>query len=156
MIHRLVILVVMSVAVLSCKGEERAPSPLAKVAKGCHDSEISCPRPIFSVDDLQASTRYYRDALGFKIDWVYGEPPDFGSVSRGDGVLFLCQRCQGQPGAWTMMFARNVDQLHDDFVKRGARIMMPPTDMPWGLREMNVADLDGNVLRFGSGIDHDD
>jgi uncharacterized glyoxalase superfamily protein PhnB len=39
-------------------------------------------------------------------------------------------------------------------VKRGARIKMPPTDMPWGVREMKVADRDGNVLRFGSAIEH--
>ncbi|HEU5058102.1 MAG TPA: glyoxalase superfamily protein [Kofleriaceae bacterium] len=154
MIHRLVIAAALAALAAGCKRtSEPAASPLATLAKACHDSEISCPRPIFTVDDLAASTRYYRDALGFKIDWVYGEPPDFGSVSRGDGVLFLCQRCQGQPGAWTMMFARDVDQLHDDFVERGARVKMPPTDMPWGLREMNVADLDGNILRFGSGID---
>ncbi len=126
---------------------------MAEMAKACtHDSELSCPRPIFTVGDLAASTRYYQDALGFKLDWDHGDPPSFGSVSRGDGVLFLCQQCQGHAGAWAMMFARDVDALHQEFVKRGARIRMPPTDMPWGLREMHVSDPDGNVLRFGAGI----
>jgi uncharacterized glyoxalase superfamily protein PhnB len=55
-----------------------------------------------------------------------------------------------------MMFVRDIDRLHDELRERGARIEMPPTDMPWGLREMNVADLDGNVLRFGAGIKDDD
>ena len=160
MIRRLGLLVALSlvVALGACKRDEPAPpSPLAKLAKACaHDSEVSCPRPILTVDDLAASTRYFRDALGFTIDWQYGEPPDFASVSRGDGVLFLCQRCQGHPGGWVMMFVRDIDRLHDELRERGARIKMPPTDMPWGLREMNVADLDGNVLRFGSGIEDDD
>jgi hypothetical protein len=34
-------------------------------------------------------------------------------------------------------------------------IQMPPTDTRWGLRELHVADPDGNVIRFGSHGDHD-
>lgn len=134
------------------KHDRPAPTPIAEAARAClqHDAEISCPRPILTVADLSASTRYYRDKLGFRLDWEYGEPPDFASVSRGDGVLFMCQGCQGHPGAWTMLFARDVDKLHDELAKRGAIIRMPPTEMPWGLREMHVSDPDGNVLRFGS------
>lgn len=153
----LVVLVVVAVGgLVGCrKDEEKKASPMAEMAKKCaHDSEISCPHPIFSVADLKASERYYKDALGFKLDWDYGDPPTFGSVSRGDGVLFLCQQCQGQPGAWVMLFVRDIDKLHEELVERGARIRMPPTDMPWGLREMNVSDLDGNVLRFGASTDH--
>ena len=139
------------------RSEGKAPSPIARAAKAClhHDSEMSCPRPILTVADLAASTRYYRDKLGFKLDWEYGEPPDFASVSRGDGVLFVCQGCQAHPGSWTMLFTRDVDKLHEELRKRGATIRMAPTDMPWGMREMQVSDPDGNVLRFGSGIDDD-
>ena len=152
--HRLIILLV-AVGAFGCKGESKHESPLAQAAKACHDSEVSCPRPILSVRDLGASIRYYRDKLGFKLDWEYGDPPDFASVSRGDGVFFMCENCQGKPGSWSMLFARDVDRLHDEFRKKGAEIRMAPTDMPWGLREMHVADPDGNVLRFGSGLDHD-
>jgi catechol 2,3-dioxygenase-like lactoylglutathione lyase family enzyme len=131
----------------------RRNDPLVESARACaHDAELSCPRPIVGVRDLRASQRYYRDALGFKIDWEYGEPADFSSVSRGDSVLFLCQGCDGPRGAWAMMFARNVDHLHEEFVRNHAIIKMPPTDMPWGLREMQVADPDGNMMRFGSAI----
>ena len=148
------LVVVVAVGLVGCGREEKAPAPLAKLAAACaHDSELSCPRPILTVRNLAASTRYYREKLGFKLDWEYGDPPDFASVSRGEGVFFMCQDCQGHPGAWAMLFARDVDRLHDEFRKKGAEIRMAPTDMPWGLREMHVADPDGNILRFGSGID---
>jgi catechol 2,3-dioxygenase-like lactoylglutathione lyase family enzyme len=144
----------LAVAVLGCKKEVEKRSPLAEAARACSDeSELSCPRPILNVRSLEASQRYYRDALGFKVDWAYGDPPDFGSVSRGHGVLFMCQGCQGTPGAWVMMFTPDVDALHDEVRRKGALIRMPPTNMPWGLREMHVSDPDGNVLRFGTGID---
>ncbi len=145
-----------AMAVLGCdKGESR--SPLVEAARKCIDAggDLSCAVPIFNVHDLRAGLNYYRDALGFKIDWQYGEPPDFGSVSRGSSVIFLCQGCQGNPGTWTMVFTRDVDRLHEEFRGKKAIIRMAPTNMPWGMREMHVSDPDGNVLRFGAGIDHD-
>ena len=130
------------------------PSNLAEVAEECsHGGELSCPRPILNVHDLATSQEYYRNALGFQLDWEHGEPPDFASVSRGDATIFMCEGCQGMPGAWMMVFARDVDSLYEEIRKRGARIRMPPKDMPWGIRELHVADPDGNVIRFGSSIE---
>jgi len=146
---------VVAVGLAGCgRSERRAEPELARMAKAClqHDSEMSCPHPILTVADLAATTRYYKDKLGFKLDWEYGEPPDFASFSRGDAALFMCQQCQAPPGAWTMLFTRDVDRLHDELRKRGAIIKMAPADKPWGLREMQVSDPDGNVLRFGSAI----
>jgi catechol 2,3-dioxygenase-like lactoylglutathione lyase family enzyme len=150
-----VVLLGLALGAAGCKGDKQT-SPLLEMARACaHDGELSCARPIFTVRDLRASLAYYRDALGFKVDWEYGEPPGFGSVSRGHGGLFMCQDCQGHPGAWAMMFTPDVDRLHAELVRRKAIIRMPPTDMPWRMREMHVADPDGNILRFGSGLDDD-
>jgi catechol 2,3-dioxygenase-like lactoylglutathione lyase family enzyme len=146
-------LVAVAIVVLAaCSGdpEPAREHPLVAMAKACHGGELSCPRPIITVDSLRASQAYYRDKLGFTIDWDHGDPPDFGAVSRGDYQVFLCQRCQGHPGAWSMTFVRDVDKLHEELVRRGAIIQMPPSEMPWGLREMQVADPDGNVIRFGA------
>jgi catechol 2,3-dioxygenase-like lactoylglutathione lyase family enzyme len=143
------------VGLRACARDAEVPS-LAATARACEDGDLSCPRPIYSVDDLAASLRYYRDSLGFRVDWTHGEPARFASVTRGGATLFLCDGCPGQPGAWSMSFSPDVDRLHDELRRRGAIIRMAPTDMPWGLREMNVADPDGNILRIGTGIDEDD
>jgi predicted enzyme related to lactoylglutathione lyase len=143
-----------SVSLVSCTS--KAPSPLAEIAAKCaHDHEGSCAVPILNVGSLKRSQAYYRDSLGFKVNWEHGDPPDFGSVSRGQGVIFMCQSCQGNPGTWIMMFTADIDGLHRTFRKNGALIRMPPTNMPWGMREMHVSDPDGNVIRFGMGLDHD-
>jgi len=152
-------MLVVAVLVLGCGNDAQPPrkqqpnKALAEMARKCtHDTEVSCARPIFGVKNLRASQAYYHDALGFKLDWDYGEPADFGSVSRGDGQIFLAQG--GGGGSWIMMFVRDVDKLHKEFAERKAIIKMPPTDMPWGMREMQVEDPDGNVMRFGSSLDH--
>lgn len=142
----------LALMLLACTREER--SPFLTAMEACHDSELSCPRPIFNVHSLKDSQRYYRDKLGFKIDWEHGSPPDFGSVSRGHGVIFLCQDCQGKPGAWAMIFAPKVDELYEEFRGKGALVRQPPRNMPWKLREMHVSDPDGNVLRLAGPLEH--
>lgn len=143
--------VVLLGGLIGCSSE---PESLRETARSIqYESELSAPRPILDVQDLQASFRYYRDQLGFKVDWEEGDPPDFGSVSRGGAVVFLCEGCEGMPGSWMMIFARDVDTLHSELAEAGAKIRMPPKDMPWGIREMHVSDLDGNVIRFGTGVD---
>lgn len=151
--HKTIALVGLAIGLVGCKGDSPS-SPLSQVARTCaHDSELECPRPIFTVRDLRASQSYYRDALGFKVDWEYGDPPDFTSVSRGHTTLFMCQGCPANVGSWLWVSTPNVDRLHEEFRRRKAIIKMPPTNMPWHAREMHVADPDGNVLRIASGID---
>jgi uncharacterized glyoxalase superfamily protein PhnB len=142
-----------AVAVVGSGCHKDKPDPLAATAQACRDAELSCPRPILSVNQFKASQAYYRDALGFAIAWEHGDPPNFGAVRRSETELFMCERCQGQPGSWTMIFAHDIDALYKEFISRKAIIKMPPTNMPWGLREMHVADPDGNVLRFGASLD---
>jgi hypothetical protein len=43
-------------------------------------------------------------------------------------------------GLWLQV--RNVDAAHDDLVAKDV-IVPPPADMPWGLRELWIADPDG-------------
>ncbi len=142
---------------VACSGKSERESALVAEAKRCtaKGAEMTCARPIVRVENLKASQAYYRDKLGFKVDWDHGDPPTFGAVSRSELVLFQCEQCQGGAGAWTMTFMSNIDAYHEELKKRGAIIQMPPTDMPWGLREMHVADPDGNVIRFGSHGEHD-
>jgi catechol 2,3-dioxygenase-like lactoylglutathione lyase family enzyme len=150
-----VVVALASLAGTGCK-HRRDPSALAQTARACAaGGELGCPRAILYVRDLAASQRYYRDRLGFKIDWTDGDPAEFGAVSRGDTQLFMCERCQGHPGSWLWISSPDVDRLYRELVTRGATIKAPPADMPWNLREMQVADPDGNVLRIGSPIDHD-
>src|SRR5690349_5528551 len=137
----------MTIAVLAlvgCKEASRPPpGPLAAAmrARECQQAELGCPRPIFAVRALAPALAYYRDQLGFRVDWEYGDPPDFASVTRSQTTIFLCVGCQGTPGAgWLWVHARNVDELHRQLVARGAKVVMPPTDMPWGARELHVSD----------------
>jgi ankyrin repeat protein len=106
--------------------------------------------PILNVRNVRASIDYYVEKLGFAKEWDWGDPPTFGCVWRDQVRIFLCHDAQGVRGVWISIFVQDVDALHQDYVRRGALIRQPPTNFEWGVREMNVEDLDGHRLRVGS------
>jgi catechol 2,3-dioxygenase-like lactoylglutathione lyase family enzyme len=125
------------------------------VAAGANPQEQRTNRfesavPILNVKDVPASFAYYVDKLGFRKEWDWGDPPTFGCIWRDQVRIFLCQGGQGAPGTWISIFVQDIDALYEDYKKRGAIIQEPPEDFPWGVREMNVEDPDGHILRMGS------
>lgn len=108
---------------------------------------VHAASPILRVASLAASLRHYVDTLGFRVDWE--DRGRIAGISRGACTLMLCEGDQGQPGSWVWIGVGDATALHDEFRDAGARVRHPPTNYPWAL-EMQVEDLDGNVLRFGS------
>ncbi len=126
----------------------------ALVAAGANPGERSENRfeivvPILTVKDMTASMEYYVTKLGFEKKWEWGNPPDFACVRRQQVELFLSLNPQGGPRAWLAVFVQDVDALYETYKKAGAIIRKPPTDYPWGMREMTVEDIDGNSFRMG-------
>ena len=104
-------------------------------------------QPILRVENMQASLRFYVDALGFEnVSWG---TPEFTSISRDGAAIYLCQGDQGKGGAWIWIGVEDVNKLHEELKDRGVTIRLAPTNYPWAL-EMHVEDPDGNVLRLGS------
>lgn len=50
---------------------------------------LDAARPVLFVRDVQVAAEYYRDRLGFQIDFLHGHPPFYGSVSRDGATLHL-------------------------------------------------------------------
>ena len=71
-----------------------------------------------------------------------------------DGVVIHLQaadRTKRQPGHGAVnVFVTDVDALYQEFKSRGARILSEPKDYPYGMRDFDVNDLDGNQLCFGT------
>jgi ankyrin repeat protein/uncharacterized glyoxalase superfamily protein PhnB len=108
--------------------------------------------PILNVANVPDSIAYYVDSLGFELDWVWGTPPGFACVFRDNVRIFLCQDGQGAKGTWISIFVDDVDRLYQRYEECGAIVRQPPTNFPWGVREMNVEDIDGHRLRIGSDV----
>ena len=58
----------------------------------------------------------------------------------------------GDNGAWVSVWVDDVDAVHRHWLAQGIEVTMPPTDEPWGVREMHIRDSDGPVFRIGKGL----
>jgi uncharacterized glyoxalase superfamily protein PhnB len=113
--------------------------------------------PILNVRNVTASLDYYCNTLGFQdvFHWSDDDTPPwtFAQVRRGKFAVYLSQQSQGGPGTWMYLNVASVedlDALYQEYMKKSAKIAEPPTDKPWAMREMKVADVDGHMLRIGS------
>ena len=111
---------------------------------------FECLTPILNVKNVPTSIEHYVNVLGFEKDWDWGNPPTFASASRGNVSIFFCEGGQGHPGTWMSIFVKDVDALHEEYKASGATIRQPPTNFPWGMREMNIEDPDGHRLRMST------
>ena len=103
--------------------------------------------PILRIADLDTSLAYYTGVLGFHLEW---RDRGFAQVTRDEATLMLSQGDQGHPGCWVYVGVSDADALHAELQSRGALVRHPPSNYPWGARELHVTDPDGHVLRFGS------
>ena len=118
---------------------------------------------VLLVSSVTASAEYYRDALGFKFDRYWGEPPDFCMVWRDDQCVMLSQTpdagairsvSQVVPAVWDGYFwVADVDALFAEFKANGAKIAHEPFLKPYGVKEGVVLDPDGYQLAFGQDME---
>lgn len=113
--------------------------------------------PILFVRDVAASAAYFSSILGFAVDFLHGDPPFYGAVSRGGACVHL--RCVAEPN-FAALAAREVSlilatvevsdvhALFAEFSERGAAFAQLPTRQPWGGTDFHVRDPDGNVISF--------
>jgi len=109
---------------------------------------------VFVVADIAKSAEHYRDVLGFTITFEYGEPIFYVCLCRDEVALHLLgagqtKRQAGHGGI--CVFVRDVDAVHTELAARGAKVVKPPEDYAYGMRDFDVLDLDGNQLTFGMG-----
>ena len=107
---------------------------------------------VFVVEDVLRSVQHYCDVLGFHTEFTYGEPTFYAGVER-DGVLIHLQTAsetKRQPGHGALnVFVTDVDALYRELQSKGARTVKEPKDYPYGMRDFDIHDLDGNQLCFG-------
>ena len=119
-----------------------------------HPSAVSLcdAATVFVVQDVLRSVEHYRAVLGFHTEFTYGQPTFYAGVER-DGVVIHLQAAsetKRQPGHGAVnVFVTDVDALYQELKSRGARTLNEPKDYPYGMRDFDIHDLDGNQLCFG-------
>ena len=111
--------------------------------------------PQFVVDDLRQAIAYYRDNLGFQLDFEYQS--FYASVSRDGFAIHLKHapklaadrehRKQNEHlDAYVSVLG--IADLFSELQARGAHIIRSLEERPWACRDFYVQDPDGYILCF--------
>ena len=139
----------------------------AAVANSAHEPAAARPvapaprltraLPIIFVTNVQASAEFFRDTLGFSIDFLHGQPPFYGAVSRDAACLHLkfvhepvfAIGTQDREGL-IMAFVEvdDIKALYASYMAAGVTFEQKLRKEAWGGRDFIVRDLDGNAICF--------
>ncbi len=113
---------------------------------------LESPIPIFRIFDVDKAMEFYRDFLGFSVDFEhrFGENfPLYCQVSRGTCVLHLTEHAgDASPGAKAFTWMRGIKAFHAELTAKDYRYLKPGLEnAPWGL-EMTVTDPFSNRIAF--------
>ena len=113
--------------------------------------------PLLNVEDAGRSVSFYCDKLGFEIDFLHGNPPFYGAVSR-DGVCLHLRYVQRPnfadlaKGEQSLILAtievNNVKALFEEFKARDVAFPQGLVKQAWGGTDFHIRDPDGNVISF--------
>jgi catechol 2,3-dioxygenase-like lactoylglutathione lyase family enzyme len=109
---------------------------------------------VFTVRDMTKSVEHYCNTLGFGVTFQYGNPIFYTCLCRDEVALHLlsAQQSKRLPGNGAVcVFVRDVNSLHAELTARGAKVVKPPQNYDYGMRDFDVIDPDGNQLTFGMG-----
>lgn len=114
--------------------------------------------PSFTVTDLQRSTAFYRDVLGFVVGEEWRENGTLqGCEMRAGAITFMLSqddfakgrdRKKGIGSRLRCSTAQDLDRMAGEIKARGGMLDQEPQLMPWGTREFMITDPDGFKLTF--------
>lgn len=102
--------------------------------------------------DRDATLRFYRDALGMRVE---DEKPEWGYTElRGAGGALLIPSqanlpysLETKPGDVMLTFlVDNIEQIFGRLTAAGAKVIQPPENEGWGGVVAHVRDLDGRII----------
>jgi len=140
----------LKVAVADETAETKAMSPTPRLTRAV---------PVISVANVEMSAEFFRNTLGFSIDFLHGEPPFYGSVSRDGACVHLkfvhepvlAVGAQDRDGFIAAFIeVENVKALYAEYVTAEAIFDQKLKKQAWGGRDFIVRDLDGNGICFVS------
>lgn len=110
-------------------------------------------RHVLAVKDLAVAAGYFKEQLGFDLDFT---APGWEFLSFGEFKVMLGE-CSGEMTAeatgnhswFAHALVKNVDEVYAEFLGRGAKILSPVSNKPWGIRDFTVITPDGHRIVFG-------
>jgi catechol 2,3-dioxygenase-like lactoylglutathione lyase family enzyme len=104
--------------------------------------------PSIYVRDLQRSLDFYCDILGFSVVFTNGSPICIAILKRDAANLNLCLQPERAGLCHAHILLDDLDSFYAVLLGARVEVRQPPKVQEWGLRDIVVADPDGNTFEF--------
>jgi catechol 2,3-dioxygenase-like lactoylglutathione lyase family enzyme len=110
---------------------------------------LSHAAPIFAVIDLAKSIDFYLKSLGFALQMQTTDPMPYAIVRRGEIEIHLTVDDSRRGKGAVYALTDDVDALYSELTAKGVRVVEPPDDRVYGMRDMYFNDDSGNMIGYG-------
>ena len=111
---------------------------------------------IWPVKDMAASLAFYRDKLGFQVNFTWEDPITYAVIKRGEIAIHLTIRddmpADYAPLASLYMFVHDVDAVWEEVTAKDVKVVAPIGDREYAMRDFDVEDPNGYRIVFGKGL----
>lgn len=113
---------------------------------------------VLAVPDLEASSRFYRDVLGFTIHEI-GDPGwrmfvrDHCRIMAGHCPDAIPPQELGDHSYFAYFVVDDVDAFYGQTLEKEAEIIKPLRDEPWQMREFGLRTIDGHRIMIGQDLE---
>lgn len=113
--------------------------------------------PVVFVSNVERAAEFFRDRLGFAIEFLHGSPAFYGGVCRDGAILHLrfvhepviSQELREKESLLAaFIVVENIKALFDEYKEKGVPMLGTLRKEPWGGPTFTVCDPDGNRICF--------
>lgn len=111
--------------------------------------------PVVSTSDVAGTVGYFEKTLGFKQQWIWGDPPVYAGVKAGGALLYITddsdtataiQERQLKPDIF--LWVNDIDSVYAQHRANGADIAEELSARPWAARQYVVREPNGYHLEI--------
>jgi len=116
--------------------------------------------PVIGTADVAGTVAYFEQTLGFKPQWIWGEPPVYAGVKAGSAMLYIS--CDPELAAAIreqcltpdiFLWVSDIGKIYEEHRARHADIREELTERPWGVRQYVNREPNGYHLKIAEPLE---
>ena len=116
--------------------------------------------PVIATADVAATIQYFEQTLGFKQQWVWGDPPVYAGIRAGGALLYvthdpnLASAIQDRRLAPDIfLWVSDIESVYAQHRATNAQITEALSERPWGVRQYVIREPNGYLLKVAESVE---
>jgi catechol 2,3-dioxygenase-like lactoylglutathione lyase family enzyme len=116
--------------------------------------------PVIGTADVAATVAYFEQTLGFKQQWIWGEPPVYAGVKAGGALLYISHDPEMATAIRErrltpdiFLWVSDIGSIYEQHRAKHAEITEELTERPWGVRQYVIREPNGYQLKIAESLE---